>query len=118
MQQEEAAQLAAMDDRRMREATGQCSKPEGNREARVISARADKESITVQNVLLEKFLTIPSFHEHVFEGPESPEQRPTRPQDLDLYQAEVPTKNLEYVRHLGFSLPDMISDRSPQDDHE
>jgi len=117
MQQEKISQLAAMDDRRMREATGQCSKPEGNREARMMPARTDEVSITVQNVLLKRCHPIVHLYEHGLEGFESPNQRPTRPLDLDLHQAEVPARNMEYIRHLGFSPPDMVPGGSPRGDH-
>lgn len=38
----------------------------------------------------------------------SPEQRPTRPLDLDPDRAQVPSDNIEYIRHLGFSTPQLI----------
>ena len=34
-----------------------------------------------------------------------PEQRPTRPKDLDPDRAQVPSENLEYIRHLGLVHP-------------
>lgn len=33
----------------------------------------------------------------------SPDQRPTRPIDIDPNRAQVPADNMEYIRHLGFS---------------
>ncbi|MCJ1364208.1 hypothetical protein MMC16_003317 [Acarospora aff. strigata] len=33
----------------------------------------------------------------------SPEQRPTRPMDIDPNRVQVPADNVEYIRHLGFS---------------
>ena len=35
----------------------------------------------------------------------TPDQRPTRPIDLDLHRAQVPSENIEYIRHLGLSSP-------------
>ena len=35
----------------------------------------------------------------------SPEQRPTRPLDLDLYRPQIPSDNIEYIRHLGVAVP-------------
>ena len=37
--------------------------------------------------------------------PGSPEQRPTRPLDLDIHRAQVASDNIEYIRHLGLSTP-------------
>lgn len=35
----------------------------------------------------------------------SPDQRPTRPLDLDPDRAQIPSDNVEYIRHLGISAP-------------
>jgi hypothetical protein len=35
----------------------------------------------------------------------SPDQRPTRPLDLDIGRAQVAKDNIEYIRHLGLSAP-------------
>jgi Frequency clock protein len=35
----------------------------------------------------------------------SPDQRPTRPRDLDIRRAQVAKDNIEYIRHLGLSAP-------------
>jgi len=34
-----------------------------------------------------------------------PEQRPTRPKDLDPHRVQVPSENMEYFRHLGLVTP-------------
>ncbi len=36
-------------------------------------------------------------------SPRSPEQRPTRPLDLDLHREQIPSDNIEYIRHLAVS---------------
>lgn len=36
-----------------------------------------------------------------------PEQRPTRPRDLDPDRAQNPSENIEYLRHLGIAPPDI-----------
>lgn len=117
MQQEEVAQSAATADRQAREAAGQRMKTEGNREARIMPVQADDEDITGQQEVLQKLR--PSLHvnEQDFAGSGSPDQRPTRPLDLDLYRAQVPFDNMEYIRHLGFTPPHMISGDSPEDRH-
>jgi hypothetical protein len=42
----------------------------------------------------------------------SPEQRPTRPLDLDPNRAQNPSENVEYIRHLGLATPQLASDES------
>jgi len=44
-----------------------------------------------------------------------PEQRPTRPKDLDPDRAQVPSENLEYIRHLGLVQPGFTV---PEKSHE
>lgn len=41
-----------------------------------------------------------------------PEQRPTRPSDLDPHRAQIPSENVEYIRHLGMSTPQLITEDS------
>jgi hypothetical protein len=38
-------------------------------------------------------------------GTRSPDQRPTRPLDLDIHRAQVAEENIEYLRHLGLTSP-------------
>ncbi|CZS97938.1 uncharacterized protein RAG0_06818 [Rhynchosporium agropyri] len=42
----------------------------------------------------------------------TPGQRPTRPLDLDPDRAQVPSENIDYIRHLGLSTPKFNSDTS------
>jgi hypothetical protein len=42
----------------------------------------------------------------------SPQQRPTRPLDLDPDRAQIPSENVEYIRHLGLSTPLLVSEDS------
>ncbi|KIW89363.1 uncharacterized protein Z519_10217 [Cladophialophora bantiana CBS 173.52] len=39
------------------------------------------------------------------EGASSPDQRPTRPLDLDIHRAQTAADNIDYIRHLGLSSP-------------
>ncbi|KAK5661744.1 hypothetical protein OQA88_9845 [Cercophora sp. LCS_1] len=39
-----------------------------------------------------------------------PEQRPTRPRDLDPDRVQVPSENMEYIRHLGLVAPELLVD--------
>jgi hypothetical protein len=59
----------------------------------------------------------PASMEHSTSGSGSPDQRPTRPLDLDPHRAQVPSENMEYIRHLGFTPPDMASEEPPTDGH-
>lgn len=43
----------------------------------------------------------------------TPDQRPTRPLDLDIHRAQVPSENLEYIRHLGLASPTAALDADP-----
>jgi len=109
MQQEEVAQSAASADRQEREATGRDLRPEGLREALIMPTANDDDDAAPQ---LEAIQQNPALH-HVsqqdFAGSASPNQRPTRPLDLDPHRAQVPVANMNYIRHLGFSPPNMIS---------
>ncbi|KAI1333304.1 frequency clock protein [Xylariaceae sp. FL0255] len=48
------------------------------------------------------------------EGP-LPEQRPTRPIDLDPDRKQIPLENMEYIRHLGLVAPESQSKFSARD---
>ncbi|KAI9643671.1 hypothetical protein NHQ30_008293 [Ciborinia camelliae] len=43
-------------------------------------------------------------------GSPSPEQRPTRPLDLDPDRDQVGSDNVEYIRHLGISAPQLLTE--------
>ncbi|KAH9864580.1 hypothetical protein J1614_010515 [Plenodomus biglobosus] len=111
MQQEEVAQSAASADREQQEATGQLLKPEGQREARIKPEKDTQAPDAVgQTESTPTFLPIFQTSEQDFAGSgSSPDQRPTRPLDLDPYRAQVPTDNMDYIRHLGFTPPDMLT---------
>ncbi|KAG5974980.1 hypothetical protein E4U58_002235 [Claviceps cyperi] len=46
--------------------------------------------------------------------PEALDQRPTRVKDLDPDRVQVPSENMEYIRHLGLVPPELLTD-SPKD---
>ncbi|RKF76527.1 Frequency clock protein [Golovinomyces cichoracearum] len=50
--------------------------------------------------------------------PAGSDQRPTRPLDLDPDRAQVPSDNLDYIRHLGLSTPKLASDESTDNSNE
>jgi hypothetical protein len=118
MQQEEVAQSAAMADRQAKEATGQRSRLEGLREARIMPLQSEED----ENTMFTPVGILPRHTSHVVSDHElagygSPDQRPTRPLDLDPYRAQVPTENIQYIRHLGFTPPDIITGETPEEGH-
>ncbi|RYP02665.1 hypothetical protein DL766_010264 [Monosporascus sp. MC13-8B] len=49
------------------------------------------------------------------QGSAAPEQRPTRPRDLDPDRRQVPSENLDYIRHLGLVAPESQKQYSAKD---
>ncbi|KEY65388.1 hypothetical protein S7711_04285 [Stachybotrys chartarum IBT 7711] len=51
--------------------------------------------------------------------PNVPEQRPTRPKDLDPDRVQIPSENMDYIRHLGLVPPELLAESrsSMQDVH-
>ena len=124
IQQEEVAQSAARADRRAKEATGQLSKLEGHREARIMPVRSEDGDISGGDAMegLTMFRPILVVNEQDYatisgSGSGSPDQRPTRPLDLDPYRAQIPVENMEYIRHLGFTPPAVDTGDTPEDGH-
>lgn len=116
MQQEEVAQSAATADREEREATGRSLRPEGLRVARILSGGRDTFTPDSRETL-EGLQPNVNISEQEYAGLGSPDQRPTRPLDLDLLRAQVPGENMEYIRHLGFTPPDMETGDKPEEGH-
>jgi hypothetical protein len=117
MQQEEVAQSAATADRQEREATGQRFRPEGLRVARILPDHGNEDEITNDGEALQRLR--PGLHigQQDFAGAASPDQRPTRPLDLDPFRAQVPVENMDYIRHLGFTPPNMATGDAPSEGH-
>jgi hypothetical protein len=46
-----------------------------------------------------------------------PEQRATRPRDLDPDRAQVPAENMDYIRHLGLVPPELLAEQHSHDVH-
>lgn len=119
MQQEEVAQSAAQADREEKEAAGHQSKSEGLREARIYPSRG-KDNDSLHQHPTASALRPPTEYFGAGAnakptGFNSPDQRPTRPLDLDPHRAQVPADNIQYIRHLGFSPPEMDEERAAQD---
>jgi hypothetical protein len=117
IQQEEVAQSAAIADREARQASGKGSRLEGMREARIMPVPSEEYAVVSEAPEPSVIPPQPATIEQGTSGSGSPDQRPTRPLDLDPYRAQVPSENMEYIRHLGFTPPDMASEESPLDGH-
>ncbi|KIW03058.1 uncharacterized protein PV09_05707 [Verruconis gallopava] len=123
MQQEEISQSAARADRSESEAKGHPLGREGAREARIMHhpKRRPLQHEAVPKV--EETQSEPHFSkvsESATEednGEDSPDQRPTRPLDLDPERAQIPEENIKYLRHLGFSPLEAGSEKPLVDGH-
>lgn len=113
LQQQEVSNSAARDDRRAIESRGQEVSAEGVREAHILPEivfSKPKAPRLPGDTSGESSTT--SQADGVDRTSSSPDQRPTRPLDLDPDRAQVPAENLEYIRHLGLSTPTMTSGES------
>ena len=111
LQQEEVSQSAAKADRTATEARGYKISAEGVREARILPTNTAISADLPND-------TTSSSHGRFCEEAEgsrsggtntssdrTPDQRPTRPLDLDPCRAQVPAENIQYIRHLGLASP-------------
>ncbi|EXJ90032.1 hypothetical protein A1O3_03100 [Capronia epimyces CBS 606.96] len=113
IQQQKIARSAAKADRREDEKMNRASRPEGSREAQVLppDSKINLDAIDQGNA---PRLGAPSgFGASPFGTPKSsldvpgtPDQRPTRPLDLDIHRAQVAAENIRYIQHLGLSSPE------------
>lgn len=112
-QQKESFQSTRRTDRSTNEGSGLGVLSEGVREARILSAEAesldDRTSSGRMPATVQRTNDIGCSGARSRTGDtnassdSSPEQRPTRPIDIDPNRAQIPAENMEYIRHLGFS---------------
>ncbi|KAF2753605.1 hypothetical protein EJ05DRAFT_514569 [Pseudovirgaria hyperparasitica] len=114
MQQQEVANSAAIADRKLSEAKGKQSQKEGNRIAKIMPSIDQDDEIESTGAIQHHGLPA-TVAQQDFADTASPDQRPTRPLDLDPHREQVPSDNIEYFRHLGFTPQDQ--GLSPEDDH-
>lgn len=113
MQQQEISQNAARMDRIQDAKDNKKKKPEGTREAHVMPPESKTNLDFVDDVDPKEMKTFlkPPTHTAVPDpatsGSTSPDQRPTRPLDLDIHRAQVAAENIEYIRHLGLTSPQL-----------
>ena len=114
MQQQEVSKSAAKAER----AAGDRSAPiEGTREAQMLTADMELDGAMPGNLPEESNNDTEasrglsgSTDDTSDSG--SLEQRPTRPLDLDPDRTQIPSDNVDYIRHLGLSTPKLITENS------
>ena len=106
LQQQEVSQSAAKADRTAVEANGQLAGAEGHREAKILHWHIDV-SLDSAPPALQAASDFEDQHsgESCWDSNATPDQRPTRPLDLDLNRAQVAADNMDYIRHLGVASP-------------
>ncbi|KAF1816151.1 hypothetical protein P152DRAFT_454395 [Eremomyces bilateralis CBS 781.70] len=112
-QQEEIAQSAARADKKLIEDMGRRDKDEDMREARIMP----KDSLDIAKADQPGKLEDGSTSDVEMTSDNGPDQRPTRPLDLDPHRAQDPRENIEYIRHLGFLPAGSDSSEPRTDDH-
>ena len=122
MQQQEVSESAARADSRAAEAGGRMTGMEGHREAKILPqdsedlkdpVRDDRPALRHPSSSDCEDLAVGGMNRS---GSVTPDQRPTRPLELDPCRAQVPADNIDYIRHLGMATPDSDMD-SPSQDH-
>ena len=112
-QQQEVSKSAAKADMQRIESMGKgpVSGTEGVREARILPNDMELHVdpvVEVTQTTLKSRQSSNDGRSSIHGDPSaeaSPDQRPTRPLDLDLNRAQIPSDNVEYIRHLGLSSP-------------
>lgn len=103
LQQQEVSNMAAENDRGAHENRG----PEGIREAHILQSELELDKTIASKLQAH---SNPDFSDYRgVSNDKSPPQRPTRPLDIDPDRAQVPSENLEYIRHLGISSPQSVT---------
>ncbi|KAF2417105.1 hypothetical protein EJ08DRAFT_86234 [Tothia fuscella] len=113
LQQEEVAQSAARADR----IDAGEDRAEGAREARIVPTNQIDAPEGCHETMQERADSQSGIPGRIASGKNTPGQRPTRPLDLDPARAQVPSENIQYMRHLGFSPSDIDTSIASADDH-
>lgn len=124
-QHHKSFQLARTPDGSTKKGSNHRPPLEGVREARILPADAESLADGTSAGRLPATLQ-PSFHTGCSSArsgkwdinassDSSPEQRPTRPLDIDPNRAQIPAENIEYIRHLGFSSPSVDANATGED---
>ena len=102
MLQQEISKSAAQADR---DSAGGVSLMEGVREAQMLAFPFELENTKEEKLSFRKNPSTVSGTSSTGEESDFPNQRPTRPLDLDPERAQIPSENIDYIRHLGLSTP-------------
>lgn len=101
LQQQEVSNTAAREDH-----AGRPKSPEeGLREASILPQQADMDILEPA-----RLSNHPSEESMTKDAVLSPEQRPTRPLDLDPDREQIPLDNMEYLHHMGVSTSQMMTE--------
>lgn len=113
-QQQELSNTAAFSDRCAAEATGLNFFPEGVREAKIFAndVQCHQGEGARQQSGTQYECNRTSTSATRSRACSSPHQRPTRPMDLDMHQAQDGADNMNYIRHLGIHPPMQESELS------
>lgn len=109
-QQQEISQSAARADRLQDPGNSKKRKAEGPREAHVMppDTKVNLDAVSYPDPKDSILSPNPRYRDIASNSRlGSPDQRPTRPLDLDVHRAQIATENIQYLRHLGmpFSQP-------------
>lgn len=117
------ANLAVQQSQQTVESRGRNLRKEGMREARILlgCAGSQIDSSSETNLTGQQSRQSTDGEESRSRDPRAsrgvtPDQRPTRPLDLDIRRAQVPSENIEYIRHLGLASPRATLDVNPDPD--
>ena len=119
LQQQEVSRSAAKADQSAIEAAGHRVEAEGVREARILPLNIETAADHIGEARIPFQLhTLHSRDEFESDGTNissgtTPDQRPTRPLDLDPFRVQVPADNIDYIRHLGLESPRMNPGLNP-----
>ncbi|OAP65383.1 hypothetical protein AYL99_01355 [Fonsecaea erecta] len=112
VQQQKISRSAAKADRREDQKQNRTSRVEGTREAHILphDSKINFDAIETSgqpsgNQSGSEQSSAEGRSIPTSERPGSPDQRPTRPLDLDIHRAQVAADNIDYIRHLGLSSP-------------
>jgi hypothetical protein len=109
LQQQEVARSAALADH---STDDDSISKEGVREANMLPCVDNGRPAKISGELTTETQTSESSGESSPDQRTSLDQRPTRPLDLDPDRAQIPSENVEYIRHLGLSTPQLTSENS------
>lgn len=126
LQQQRISRSAAKEDQREDQRLNRAAKVEGLREAHILppdskvnfdTVEPDRHATGAQQPegQLVSDLSSTDASELPTDRATSPDQRPTRPLDLDIHRAQVAAENIEYIRHLGLSSPRFEDDVEGKD---